>query len=113
MNFSNVFDMLNLGVVILDQEYRIVYWNNWMGMHSEIPAEEVVGRDIFEAFPEIDTPVVRRSFSPSSRSEASNSFSQTSRLSLPIRTFSSFDTNYEFMQQSCTFSPLRKGWVRR
>jgi len=110
MNFSNVFDMLNLGVVILDQEYRIVYWNNWMGMHSEIPAEEVVGRDIFEAFPEIDTPVVRRSFKSVFAFGSFYFFSQKLHDYLfPIRTFSSFDTNYEFMQQSCTFSPLREG----
>ncbi|MGV7209096.1 diguanylate cyclase [Oxalobacteraceae bacterium A2-2] len=44
---------VNLGAVVLDGERRIVLWNSWMVRHSGLAAEAVLGRELFELFPEL------------------------------------------------------------
>ncbi|MBP2673203.1 MAG: diguanylate cyclase [Deltaproteobacteria bacterium] len=110
MNFTNVFDILNLGIVILDAEYRIRYWNEWMVIHSGIAAEEMLDRNLFDAYPALDTPVIRRSFK--SVFTFGNFFFFSQKLHgylFPIKALGSFQGQFEHMQQSCTLCPLREG----
>ena len=110
MNFQSVFDMLNMGIVILDAEYRIRYWNDWMAMHSRNPAEEMLDRNIFDVYPNLDQPVFLRSFKSVFTFGNFYFFSQKLHGHLfPIKVVSSFQTSFEFMQQSCTLCPLREG----
>lgn len=110
MNFRNVFDMLNLGIVILDAEYRIRFWNDWMAVHSGLSAEETVGRNLFDAYPNLDQPVFLRSFKSVFTFGNFHFFSQKLHNYLfPLKAFSSFQTSFEYMQQSCTVCPLREG----
>ncbi len=110
MNFESVFDMLNMGIVILDTEYRVRYWNDWMAMNSGITAEEMLDRNIFDAFPNLNQPVFLRSFKSVCTFGNFYFFSQKLHGYLfPIRVLSSFQTSFEYMQQSCTVCPLREG----
>ena len=42
---------MDLGVVMLDEECRIVLWNRWMADHSGHAAGAVLGRDFFGLYP--------------------------------------------------------------
>ncbi|HWW69901.1 MAG TPA: PAS domain-containing protein, partial [Duganella sp.] len=42
-----VLGAVNLGVVVLDGDARVVVWNAWMGRYSGLPRERVVGADFF------------------------------------------------------------------
>lgn len=44
---------VNLGIVVLDAERRIVLWNQWMVNHSGLSSEAVVGTHFFALFPEL------------------------------------------------------------
>jgi two-component system NtrC family sensor kinase len=46
-------DRLNAGVFSVDPEMRIVHWNLFMASNSGKSADEVVGRDLFDCFPEL------------------------------------------------------------
>ena len=48
-----IVDRIELGVFAVDREYRIVLWNRFMATHSKHPAADVVGRNLFECFPEL------------------------------------------------------------
>jgi diguanylate cyclase (GGDEF)-like protein len=50
---GSVLDALNLGIIALDEQRRIVLWNRWMVRHAEMPAEAVTGQDFFVLFPEL------------------------------------------------------------
>ncbi|MBD3241884.1 MAG: diguanylate cyclase [Chitinivibrionales bacterium] len=41
------------GIVLLDRQCRVVYWNRFMEMRSARRASEVIGRSLFELFPEL------------------------------------------------------------
>ncbi len=49
--FSNAF---HSGVVILDQQKKVICWNNWMTKHSQNNrADEVIGQQFDDLFPEL------------------------------------------------------------
>lgn len=50
---SFLVDRLEVGVLVVDSEMRIVLWNHFMVAHSGRSAEEVIGRNLFECFPEL------------------------------------------------------------
>ena len=48
-----VADGLGLGLVGLDRECRVRFWNQWMEGHSGIRSRDIIGRSLLEAYPEI------------------------------------------------------------
>jgi two-component system NtrC family sensor kinase len=46
-------DRLNAGVFAVSPAFEVVHWNRFMASNSGVSAEDVVGRGLFEAFPEL------------------------------------------------------------
>jgi diguanylate cyclase len=44
---------IDVGLVVLDRDYRIQVWNGFMENHSGLRPDMVFGRNLFELFPEI------------------------------------------------------------
>jgi diguanylate cyclase (GGDEF)-like protein len=44
---------VDVGVFVIDREMKITLWNNFMANHSGHTADKVIGRDLFECFPEL------------------------------------------------------------
>ncbi len=105
-----IMDMLQtieVGLVVLDREYRIKVWNGFMENHSGITASKARDQSIFETFPDIPEHWLRRKVE--------------SVLLLNTRTFTTWEqrpylfrfrnnrpvTGTEpYMYQNITFSPL-------
>lgn len=47
-------NLLTLGVVMVDRRFTVVLWNRFMELNSHVRADEVLGKDIFDAFPELN-----------------------------------------------------------
>jgi hypothetical protein len=50
---STISDGLGLGLICLDSDCCITFWNDWMVKHSGINSSEILGRNIFDKFPTI------------------------------------------------------------
>ncbi|MCL2102409.1 MAG: diguanylate cyclase [Syntrophorhabdaceae bacterium] len=110
MNFRSIFNALNLGIVILDSEYRIQFWNNWMAIHSQRDEVDILGQTIFDAYPNLNKTAFTRSFKSVFTFGNLYFFSQKLHGYLfPIPPLNSFQTSFEHMQQSCTVCPMRDG----
>ena len=48
----NIGDVLELGVLTLDSDRRILGWNRWLEINSGIQAQSVLGRELGEVFPD-------------------------------------------------------------
>ncbi len=108
MIFAQIFDAINIGLVILDRDLKVYKWNRWMEMNSGIPAAEIIGSHIFDFFPNLKT----RKFLRSCKSVFTFGnfcfFSQKlHRCLFPFKATGCFDTRFEYMQQSCAMGPLR------
>jgi diguanylate cyclase len=51
LNF--IVDRAHVGIFVVNQKREIVLWNQFMEIHSEQKAATVVGKNLFEAFPEL------------------------------------------------------------
>jgi len=54
--FSQVFDMVDIGVVILGRDLHVRYWNRWMQLHSAILPEKIIGSYVCDIFPNLKRP---------------------------------------------------------
>ncbi len=54
MIFSQISDMINMGLVVLDTDLKVHFWNRWMALHSGIDSETIVGQSLFDFFPNLD-----------------------------------------------------------
>lgn len=46
-------DFLQMGVMVVDDSYRIVYWNRWLEAHSNIQFSQIANVPFTQAFPEL------------------------------------------------------------
>jgi len=51
---------VDVGLVVLDRDYRIQLWNGFMENHSNTSSSHLLGKNIFEAFPEIPKEWLKR-----------------------------------------------------
>jgi signal transduction histidine kinase len=50
---QEIADLLEQGVIVLDDTLSIVSWNRWMADAAQLDAHQAVGRSLFDVFPEI------------------------------------------------------------
>lgn len=51
---------LDVGVLVLDRDCRVQFWNAFMENHSGLPRHRAEGRSLFEIFPEVDADWLKR-----------------------------------------------------
>jgi diguanylate cyclase (GGDEF)-like protein len=108
MIISQIFDMIDMGLVILDEDLRVIYWNRWMEMKSGIPSGRIIKSPVFESFPHLNNPRFLRNFKAVLRFGNFCFFSQKLHGYLfPFEPVGSYSGKFEYMQQSCTMGPLR------
>ncbi len=56
----SVIDKLMLGLIALDEDARVCSWNQWMARHTNIPANQAIGRELGELFPDGVSPALRK-----------------------------------------------------
>jgi len=103
-----IFNTVNIGLVILDRDLRVQHWNRWMALHSGITSEEILGSSIFNFFPDLNNPRFLRNCQSVLAFGNLSFFSQKlHRYLFPFKPESFVDSKLQFMQQSCTMGPLR------
>ncbi|NGZ06855.1 MAG: response regulator [Magnetococcales bacterium] len=57
---TRALDVSTVGIILLDPEMRIVFWNDWMEKGSRLRADQVVERPLLEIFPELNNTRISR-----------------------------------------------------
>jgi diguanylate cyclase (GGDEF)-like protein len=57
---SLLVDRINVGIVTVAPDGTVLQWNRFLHAHTRLPPEEVVGRNLFERFPELPRPWLER-----------------------------------------------------
>jgi len=106
--FNQVFEMVDIGLVILDKELRVRFWNHWMQIHSGLTPEKIIGSPVCDVFPNLRRPRFLNSCKAVFAFGNFCFFSQKLHHYLfPFDPVSAFDSDFKQMQQSCTMGPLR------
>jgi len=53
---ETVVKWVDVGIFVLDKNFEVKLWNNFMAHHSGRSAEEIIGKNLFESFPELPKP---------------------------------------------------------
>ncbi len=100
---------VGVGIFAVDREYNLLLWNRFMADHSGISAQDALGRNLFELFPDlpqkwlskkVDSVFMLHNF-------AFTSWEQRPWL-FPFRHNRPITGGIDFMQQNCTFMPVRE-----
>ena len=51
--YHNITNRLNTGILILDSDFNIVMWNRFLEVHANKKDNDVIGKSIFDVFPEL------------------------------------------------------------
>ncbi len=105
--YHSISEQLNSGVIIFDLNSNVVVWNKFLAIHANKTTEQIVGKNLFDLFPELPKKWFDRKVSGVVQLQAPSFCSWAQRhhlIELPhTRPIS---TDSEFMAQNCTFLPI-------
>ena len=107
LQLEGVVDQLEIGVFAVDADMRVVLWNRYMAMHSGQAADSVVGRNLFERFPELPAKWLEKKIRNvfALRNYAFTSWEQRPFL-FRFRHNRPVTGGVDAMRQSCIFQPM-------
>lgn len=103
-----IVDRINVGIIAINKDFKIVLWNKFMESYSQRPANEVLGKGLFETFPELPSKWLERKINSVF---VLKNFSFTSWEQRPF--LFKFSHNrpitggVDHMRQDCTFMPVK------
>ncbi len=108
MDSAQIIETIDTGIVIFDSDFKVTYWNGWMVAHSQIDKEEIIGRSLFDFYPNIKKQRFLRSCK-SVLAFGNLAFhpQDTYAYLFEMKPIEWFRFQFEFMQQSCTIGPIR------
>lgn len=98
---------VDVGLVILERDYRIKLWNGFMENHSGITNKQLTDKNIFSAFPSLPRAWVERKVKSVFKlgSPAYSTWEQRPHL-FPFKSYRPLTGHSEKMYQNITFMPL-------
>ncbi|MCZ6775888.1 MAG: response regulator [Ignavibacteria bacterium] len=79
LHYENILESISGGFFALDNAYRITYWNHAAEKGTGLPAHDVVGKNVFDVFP----------------NAAGATLGEKYRLAMETKTFQSFESSYK------------------
>jgi len=106
---GEILEIIDLGILVLDEEFRVCYWNRWMALHSGLAKEEITGKSLFEHYPDLDSPEFLRGARMSLNFGSPAVFPQSLHHYLfPFKVVGSANGLFDLMQQQCACAPLHQ-----
>lgn len=99
-------DSLENGHMIIDDAFKVSYWNRWLAINTQIPKEAIVGKSLEEFFPQINYTVLQRKIK-TALSIGTPTFydANSSTKFIPIERNKVTTSSLKLMQQQVTISP--------
>lgn len=109
-----VLEQLNSGVLVVDEEFQLVYLNSFLQRHSGVQLVEVKGKSLFQVFVDAPEAWLRRKFA-SVLELQSPSFSSWEQRQYVIKLphLRPVTSSSQYMAQNCTMLPLKDPDGRR
>ncbi|MBN1242251.1 MAG: diguanylate cyclase [Spirochaetales bacterium] len=103
-----VLEIIGNGVMVVDSDGRVDYWNRWMGEATGVEREDAEGRTVFELFPGMREKAFRRNLKSVIAFGNFAFFSQKVHGAVfPMPCAPGAPEGFDRMQQSCRMGPLR------
>lgn len=111
---SSVLKAVRTGIIVFDQDERIVLWNSWIEQHSHLKADTVLGKTFQEVFPDMLDSRTHIAVESALRNNLASLLSQTLHKSpFPLYANSIDAAKRIRMQQAVHVMPLEVGGLPR
>lgn len=105
-NINGIFNTINNGVIILDEDLNILFWNRWLELRTKIDSDDIIGDSICERFSNIKESILRRKVKSSLTLNTPSFYSaHPHKYLIDIKLNNITDKVFESMQQSVTVIP--------
>lgn len=74
---DSVLQAINIGTIVLDSTHQVVLWNRWMEKHALRCADDVLGRNLFDIYPELKNTRIEAAITQALRNNFPSLLSQT------------------------------------
>jgi len=108
--YESISDQINTGILVVDLKFTIVKWNRFLQVHANAAPEKVLGKNIFDIFPELPSKWFKRKLSSVIQLGTQSFCSWEQRHHLfELPHTRPITTDSHFMAQNCTFLPIISG----
>jgi hypothetical protein len=105
---AQIIATINMGLVVLDRDWRVTDWNRWMAHHSGISGKDIIDRPLLDFYPNLGEPKYRRLLTSVFTFGNYACFSQKlHRFLFAMKNPHASADTIPFMQQNCTAGPIR------
>lgn len=104
-----IFNTINNGILILNEDLNIKAWNRWLAVHTHLNLEDVLDKNLCELFPSIDEKRLKRKIKSVLVTNTSSFYSvDPHRYLIKIELSNITNPIYDSMQQDVTIAPYIK-----
>ncbi|WP_115720301.1 GGDEF domain-containing protein [Gallaecimonas mangrovi] len=106
----DVLQTMDVGLVILDRQYKVHFWNDFMANHANKSAEEVAGKSLFDVFSNLPQDWLKQKTETVIALEtlAFSTWEQRPHL-FPFYSYRALTGRSSAMYQNLTFMPISSG----
>ncbi len=107
MIFSQICNMINMGIAVVDEDLKVHHWNRWLEIHTGIPEKTIHGISLLDHFPNLNQKWFlkncKRVFTAGNFAFFSH---KLHRYILPVKPVHHFSPGFKFMRQNCLMGPI-------
>jgi len=106
LDFEALVHTLESGVILLDAELKVLFWNDWLATYTKVASSEAVGLPLDQLFPQVNRASLQRRLKAVLELDSPMFFDNLANNSfIPIRLRRMISPLYETMQQRVTMLP--------
>ena len=106
---EEVLSVINNGVILLDNTLTIHSYNKWMQLHTKLKESDLIGKKLYEIFPNINKKTLLRKVQTAIKIETPTYYTATtSNYLIPIKINQIKNSLFEYMQQDVSIIPLKE-----
>ena len=105
-NPNVIFDTIDNGIILLDEDMTILYWNKWLEIKTEIAKEDILNKNLYEVFSTIKEKNLKRKIKTTLALNSPSYYSvDPHKYLIDIKLHGITNKIYNSMQQSVTIVP--------
>jgi len=106
---KEILSVINNGVIILDDQLQIHYYNKWMQLHTKLKENDVLGKKLYEIFPTINKKTLKRKIQTAFTIQTPTFYTaSSSHYLIPIKINQIKNSLFEYMQQDVSIIPFKQ-----
>lgn len=104
---TSILDIIENGILIINRDFEIVFWNKWLANHTGISKEKAQGNTLEHLFPETSFAPLKRKIKIALKVKSSTfSNSSIDKFIIPIELKKITKSIFRHMRQDVTITPL-------